>query len=90
MITEVSEKNGSPIPSHFASEHGTKPGGRLDWKETDCPNVITGKILPDYAALASSLMGAGKKHVKPGVAPIENVLLPFERTLPAGKAKKRE
>ena len=74
MITEVLEKNVVTIPPRLASEHGIKPGSRLDWKETDRPDVLTVKILPDYAAIASSLMGAGKKNVKPGSDPIADLI----------------
>lgn len=70
MITEVLDKNVVAIPPRLASEHGIKAGSRLDWKETAERDVLTVRILPDYAALASSLMGAGVKHLKPGTDPI--------------------
>jgi hypothetical protein len=70
MITEVLEKNVVAIPERLAVQHGIKPGSRLDWNESDRPDVLTVKILPDYSALASSLMGAGCKHLKPGTDPV--------------------
>ncbi len=70
MITEVLDRNVVAIPERLASQHGIKPGSRLDWKESDRPDVLMVKVLPDYAALASSLMGAGRKHLKPGTDPI--------------------
>ena len=73
MISEVLEKNVVAIPERLASQHGIKPGSRLDWKESDRPDVLTVRILPDYAALASSLMGAGCKHLKPGADPIDEL-----------------
>ncbi len=74
MITEVLDKNLVAIPEHLAAEHGIKPGSRLDWKETNQPDVLTVKILPDYAALATSLMGAGRKHLKPGSDPVAELV----------------
>ena len=73
MITEVQDRNVVPIPERLASQHGIKPGSRLDWKESDRPNILTIRILPDYAALASSLLGAGRAWLKPGADPIGNL-----------------
>lgn len=70
MISEVLDKNVVAIPASLASAHGIKPGSRLDWKETAQPDTLTVKILPDYAALAASLMGAGRKHLRPGADPL--------------------
>lgn len=67
------------IPDRLASQHGIKPGSRLDWKESDRPDVLTVKVLPDYAAIATSLMGAGRAHLKPGADPINDLVR--ERTL---------
>ena len=53
------ERNLVVIPNSLASQHGIKPGIRLDWKESDRPEVLTVMVLPDYAAIASSLLGAG-------------------------------
>ena len=74
MITEVLDRNVVAIPDRFASQHGIKPGSRLDWKESDRPDVLTVKVLPDYAAIASSLLGAGRTHVKPGADPINDLV----------------
>lgn len=74
MITEVLDKNVVAIPECLASQHGIKPGSRLDWKDSDRSDVLTVKVLPDYAAIASSLMGAGCAHLKPGVDTIGNLL----------------
>ena len=74
MISKVLERNVVAIPERLASRHGIKPGSRLDWKESDRPDVLTVRILPDYAALASSLMGAGRKHLKPGADPIGDLV----------------
>lgn len=70
MISEVSEKNVVTIPASPASGHGIKPGSRLDWKETAQHDTLKVKILPDYAAVAASLMGAGRKHLRPGADPL--------------------
>jgi hypothetical protein len=73
MISEVLDKNVVAIPASLASGHGIKPGSRLDWKETAQPDTLTVKILPDYAALAASLMGAGRKHLRPGADPLSEL-----------------
>lgn len=70
MITEVLERNVVAIPERLASRHGIKPGSRLDWEESGRTDVLTVKVLPDYAAIASSLLGAGRAHLKPGADPI--------------------
>ena len=78
MITEVLDRNVVAIPDQFASQHGIKPGSRLDWKEGDRPDILTVKVLPDYAAIASSLLGAGRAHLKQGTDPIAELVC--ERT----------
>ena len=70
MIREVLHKNVVVISAALASMHGIKPGIRLDWNETAQPDTLTVKILPDYALLAASLMGAGRKHLWPGADPL--------------------
>lgn len=70
MISEVMDKNVVTIPATLASGHGIKPGSRLDWQETAQPDTFTVKLLPDYAALAASLLGAGRKHLRPGADPL--------------------
>ena len=70
MITEVLDRNVVAIPALLASGHGIKPGSQLDWQETAQPDTLTVKVLPDYAALAASLLGAGRKHLRPGTDPL--------------------
>ena len=74
MITEVLDRNVVAIPDRLASQHGIKPGSRLDWRESDRPDVLTVQVLPDYAAIASSLMGAGRAHLKPGADPVNDLV----------------
>jgi len=74
MITQVKDQNIVTIPPSLANEHGIKPGSRLDWQPTDNPDVLMVKVLPDYASLASSLMGAGRRHLKPGSDPITELV----------------
>ena len=74
MITEVLDKNIVAIPDSLASQHGIRPGSRLDWMESERPDVLTVKVLPDYAAIASSLMGAGRAHLKPDADPIGDLV----------------
>lgn len=74
MITEVLAENIVAIPDRLASQHGIKPGSRLDWEASDRPDVLTVKVLPDYAAIATSLLGAGRTHLKPGADPINDLV----------------
>jgi hypothetical protein len=74
MITEVLDRNVVAIPERLAAQHGIKPGSRLDWLESDRTDVLTVKVLPDYAAIASSLLGAGRAYLKPGADPIGNLV----------------
>ncbi len=74
MITEVLERNVVAIPDRLASQHGIKAGSRLDWKESDQPDVLTVKVLPDYPAIAASLLGAGRPQLKPGADPIGDLV----------------
>ena len=73
MITEVLERNVVAIPERFASQHGIKPGSRLDWEEGERTDVLTVKVLPDYAAIASSLLGSGRPRQQPGADPISDL-----------------
>lgn len=63
------DKNVVAIPAFLALGHGIKPGSRLDWQETAQADTLTVKVLPDYSALAASLLGAGRKHLRPGADP---------------------
>ncbi|NBU11576.1 MAG: hypothetical protein EBS84_21655 [Proteobacteria bacterium] len=74
MISEVLDENVVAIPALLVAGHGIKPGSRLDWKETAQPDTLTVKILPDYAALATSLLGAGRKHLRPGADPLAELV----------------
>jgi len=48
--------------------------GTEDWKEGDQPNILTVRVLPNYAAIAASLLGAGRVHTKPGADPVGNLV----------------
>ena len=74
MITQVKDQNVVAIPPSLADEHGIKPGSRLDWQPTEKADVLTVKILPDYASMASNLMGAGRKYVKGGSDPVAELV----------------
>ena len=70
MIAEVKEKNLVAIPTGIADTHGIRPGSQLDWQPTDKADTLVVKLLPDFGALASSLMGAGRKYLKADTDPI--------------------
>jgi bifunctional DNA-binding transcriptional regulator/antitoxin component of YhaV-PrlF toxin-antitoxin module len=74
MIAEVKEQNLVTIPAGVAAAHGIKPGSCLDWQSTDKADTLVVKVLPDFAALANKLMGAGRKHLKPGDNPTAALL----------------
>jgi hypothetical protein len=74
MVTDVLDRNVVAIPERLAVQHGIKPGSRLDWLEGDRADVLTVKVLPDYAAVAASLLGAGRAHVKPGSDPVSDLV----------------
>jgi len=74
MITQVKDRNIVAIPDSLVARHGIKPGSHLDWQATDKPDVLSVRVLPDYLALASSLMGAGGKHLPPKSDPIADLI----------------
>jgi bifunctional DNA-binding transcriptional regulator/antitoxin component of YhaV-PrlF toxin-antitoxin module len=74
MITRVEDRNLVAIPQAIAEQHGIKPGGHLDWQPTETAGVLVVKVLPDYRALASGLMGAGRKFLPPGSDPIADLI----------------
>ena len=74
MTTTVIDKNLVSIPDKLAHDLGITPGTQLDWQPTEYSDTLLVKVLPDRAALAASLQGAGRKHLKAGEDPIERLI----------------
>jgi len=74
MTTTVADDNKVAIPPQLAAELGIKPGTQLDWQATDKKDTLVVTLLPDRAAIAASLQGAGRKHLKPGQDPIRDLI----------------
>ena len=79
MITKVTGKNQVTVPAIVARNAGIRVGTRLKWSETDCEGVLQVRVLPDRGALASRLRSAGRKYLRPGARPIENLILEREQ-----------
>ena len=73
MTTTVAEDNKVAVPPELAADLGIKPGAQLDWKATDKRDTLIVTLLPDRAAIAASLQGAGRKYLKPGQDPIREL-----------------
>jgi bifunctional DNA-binding transcriptional regulator/antitoxin component of YhaV-PrlF toxin-antitoxin module len=74
MITKVTGKNQVTVPAALARNVGIRVGTRLEWHETDREGVLQVRVLPDRGTLASRMRSAGRKHLKPGARPVENLL----------------
>lgn len=61
MITTVTQKNMITIPAEIGRLYGIKPGYRLDWQAVEGKDEILVKVIPDRAALARRLLGAGRR-----------------------------
>lgn len=65
METTVTAKNMITIPQVIARKFGIVPGWRLDWKESDQPDEIIVRVIPDRAERGRRLLGKGKE-IAPG------------------------
>lgn len=74
MKTLVQAQNLVAIPEALASRLGIRPGTQLDWQEAAQGDALMVRVLPDYASLAASLLGAGRSHLKPGADPIGDLI----------------
>jgi len=60
METTVTTKNMISIPQGISRKYGIEPGWRLDWSESERPDEIIVKVIPDRAERARRLLGKGE------------------------------
>jgi AbrB family looped-hinge helix DNA binding protein len=73
MTTTVNETNQVSIPPDIAREFDIHPGTQLEWV-TSADGAILVKPLRSRGELARQLLGAGKRWLKPGMNPIDDLL----------------
>ena len=66
MTTTVTGKNQVTIPADVVAAAKIELGTRLDWSVDERTRVLRVQILPSRGQLARSLLGSGRKYVKPG------------------------
>jgi len=79
MVTTVTANNQVTVPASIARKAGIRAGARLDWRLSDRSNELVIRVLPDQARLASEIMGAGRRFLKPGADPIADLIRERER-----------
>ena len=73
MITTVTGKNQITIPAELARELDISPGTRLDWSKRGHDTAIV-RIVPNRSELARRLAGRGRKYLRAGVNPIQDLI----------------
>ena len=73
MITTVTGKNQITIPAELARELDISPGTRLDWTKGET-GVLVVKIIPNRPELAKRLAGRGRRHLREGSDPIQDLV----------------
>ena len=74
MITTVTGKNQITIPAAIANRIGLRRGSRIEWRPTSNTGEIRCVVLPEPAAIAANLRGAGRRFLKPGQDPVAALL----------------
>ncbi|CAN5447929.1 hypothetical protein BH23VER1_BH23VER1_08310 [soil metagenome] len=74
MITTVTGKNQITIPAQIANEIGLKKGSRIEWRRGSQPDELRCIVLPDPAALAASLRGAGRRFLSANQDPVAELI----------------
>lgn len=74
MTTTVEKDNSVRIPAELTAELAIQPGTRLDWQRGSAPGMLTVVVVPNRQAIAESLLGAGRKYLKPGQDPIAELI----------------
>jgi AbrB family looped-hinge helix DNA binding protein len=73
VITTVTGKNQVTIPAELARDLDIAPGTRLDWSKGGDDSVII-RIVPSRAELARRLSGRGRKYLRPGSDPVQDLI----------------
>jgi AbrB family looped-hinge helix DNA binding protein len=73
MITTVTGKNQVTIPTELARDLEIAPGTRLDWSRAGEDRVMI-RIVPSRAELARQLSGRGRKYLRAGSNPIQDLI----------------
>jgi AbrB family looped-hinge helix DNA binding protein len=73
MITTVTGKNQVTIPAELARDLEIAPGTRLDWSKAGDDRVII-RIVPSRAELARQLAGRGRKYLRAGSDPVQDLI----------------
>ena len=73
MNSDVQSGNLVPLPSEMAWEFGLHEGSRVEWVRTE-EGAWTLRPETTRVEIARSLLGAGKKYLKPGESGVENFL----------------
>ena len=68
--TTVTGKNQVTVPARLVASHRITSGSQLEWSETKDPSVLSVRILASPRALARSLLGAGRSHLRKGDDPV--------------------
>ena len=62
------------VPAEIAAAAGIETGTRFDWALARNRREIRLKILPNRRQLLDSVLGAGRKYLKPGDDPIRDLI----------------
>ncbi len=73
MITTVTQKNMVTIPAEVGRKFGIQPGYRFEWAIGEGEDEIRVRVIPDRAALARRLCGAGSK-ISPDRLAVEELI----------------
>jgi AbrB family looped-hinge helix DNA binding protein len=73
MITTVTGKNQVTIPAELARDLEIAPGTRLDWSKAGDDRVMI-RIVPNRAELARQLSGRGRKYLRAGSNPVQDLI----------------
>jgi hypothetical protein len=67
-------KNQVTVPAAVVQSAGLKPGTRLDWRVTRRAGVLEVHVLPDQAAVAQALRGAGNRSPRKSGSPVKRLV----------------
>jgi bifunctional DNA-binding transcriptional regulator/antitoxin component of YhaV-PrlF toxin-antitoxin module len=74
MITRMTGKYQVTVPAEVVAKANLAPGTRLQWRVTKRPDILEVRILPDQAAIARSLRGAGRASLRKKGSPVARLV----------------